>query len=58
MKELPEFDGVEGAVLEYAQTMDCDPDALGISKDKLVWEDVAEVLYWRALATLLGLETT
>jgi len=36
MKELPEFDGSEGAVWEYAQTMVREPDALGISKDKLV----------------------
>ena len=35
-KELPGFDGVEGAVWEYAQMMFCDPAELGISKVKLV----------------------
>jgi len=54
---LLESEGFEGAVWEYAQTIR-DPDAVGISKDKLVCEDVVEVLYWRAVATRLGLETT
>lgn len=31
---------------------------LGTSKDKLVSEDVEEVLYWRAVATRSGEETT
>jgi len=57
VNELLGFDGFEGAVWEYAQIIR-DPDAVGISKEKLVWEDVAEVLYWRAVATRLGLETT